>query len=175
MNIRISDTNTITYMGQMTAKPVPKTNNSSFAAAFTEADNALTKDALIKGYYKYKDYFDEAAAVNDVPVKLLVSVAFAESNFDAMATGYTGSKGIMQLMPDTVNEMDVVDPYDARESIDAGAQLLARYLDKYNGSLSLALSAYNAGPGSVERYNGVPPFAETTNYIKKIKNAMNLI
>lgn len=113
-------------------------------------------------------YFQEAADTYGVPIALIKAVAKAESNFNTQAVSSAGAQGVMQLMPGTAQGLGVEDPFDARENIMGGTKLLARNLTKYNGSVKLALAAYNAGPGNVAKYNGVPPFKETTNYIKKI-------
>lgn len=113
-------------------------------------------------------YFQEAADTYGVPIALIKAVAKAESNFNTQAVSSAGAQGVMQLMPGTAQGLGVEDPFDARENIMGGTKLLAKNLTKYNGSVKLALAAYNAGAGNVAKYNGVPPFTETINYIKKI-------
>lgn len=112
--------------------------------------------------------FEEAAAKYDLPVNLLKAVAKAESDFDANAVSACGAMGIMQLMPATAQSLKVDNPFDAEENINGGARYLSYLYNKYGGDLNLTLAAYNAGPGNVAKYDGVPPFAETQNYIKKI-------
>ena len=114
------------------------------------------------------DIFEEAASIYDVPVELLKAVAKAESNFNPNAVSHAGAIGVMQLMPGTASSLGVTNPYDARQNIMGGAKYLKSNLDRYNGDISLALAAYNAGPGSVEKYGGVPPYAETQNYVKRV-------
>ncbi len=113
-------------------------------------------------------YFQLAAIKSGVDVNLLLSVAKAESGFDTNATSHSGAMGIMQLMPFTAEEYGVSNAYSAVECIPAGASLLASLLTKYNGDISLALAAYNAGSGSVDKYNGIPPYEETQNYVQKV-------
>lgn len=111
--------------------------------------------------------FDEAAATHKVPARLLKAVAKAESNFNPNAVSHAGAVGVMQLMPGTAQSLGVSDPYNARENIMGGAKYLKENLDRF-GDESLALAAYNAGPGAVQKYDGIPPYKETQNYVKKV-------
>ena len=99
---------------------------------------------------------------------LLKSIAKAESNFNPTAVSHAGAVGIMQLMPTTAQSLGVTNSYDARQNIMGGAKYISSLLSKYNGDTSLALAAYNAGSGNVAKYGGIPPFAETQNYVKKV-------
>jgi soluble lytic murein transglycosylase-like protein len=110
----------------------------------------------------------EAAAAYSLPPELIRSVIRAESGFRADAISPAGAQGLMQLMPATAAELGVSDPFDVRQNIDGGARYLRRMLDRFDGDLRLALSAYNAGPGAVERYAGRVPFAETRNYVERV-------
>ena len=99
-------------------------------------------------------------------------MAKAESDFDTEAVSWCGAQGIMQLMPTTAESLGVEDPFDARQNITGGAKMLAYLLDDYNGNVSLALAAYNAGSGAVSRYGGVPPYNETLRYIDRINDIL---
>jgi cell wall-associated NlpC family hydrolase len=111
--------------------------------------------------------FEQAATQSGVSASLLAAVAAQESGFDPSAVSSAGAEGIMQLMPGTAASLGV-DPFDPAQAISGAAQLLAGYLQAYGGSLPLALAAYNAGPGAVARYGGVPPYPQTQAYVTDI-------
>ncbi|MDF2510710.1 MAG: hypothetical protein K0S04_576 [Herbinix sp.] len=116
------------------------------------------------------EIFDAAAEKYNVPTELLKAVGKAESNFNASAVSRCGAQGIMQLMPATARELGVNDSFDAEQNIMGGAKYISSLLNKYDGDTKLALAAYNAGSGNVRKYNGIPPFEETRNYVKKVMN-----
>ena len=112
----------------------------------------------------------EAARRTGLPPALVESVARVESNFRPEAVSPKGALGVMQLMPATARALDA-DPRDTAQNIDAGARLLRELLIKYDGNVVKALSAYNAGSGAVDRYRGMPPYAETRDYVDKVIRA----
>lgn len=121
-----------------------------------------------------KKLLDLAADRYGIPAALLHSVARTESAYRTDAVSSKGAIGVMQLMPATAAELGA-DPRNPAENIDAGARHLRDLLERYDGSAHKALSAYNAGAGAVEKYNGVPPYSETVNYVYKVLNTYHLL
>lgn len=112
--------------------------------------------------------FKKAAETYGVDEGLLISIAKNESNFRRDAKSSAGAMGIMQLMPNTAQGLGVTDAYDPEQNIMGAAKLLSGKIEQYNGNVSLALAAYSAGSGNVKKYDGIPPFTETQNYIPRV-------
>ena len=109
-----------------------------------------------------------ASAKYGVPVFLIKAVVKAESDFQARAVSSAGAQGLMQLMPETAEELGVEDPFDIDQNIDGGTRYLKKMLDLFGEDVELALAAYNAGPGTVIRYNGNVPYRETMHYVERV-------
>ncbi|MCR5700817.1 MAG: lytic transglycosylase domain-containing protein [Lachnospiraceae bacterium] len=152
------------FDAEMTIAAKPDPNPAPVNGTTAQYGNANT----VVSPEELEAYFEEASNITGIDVKLLKAVAKAESDFNPNATSGSGAMGIMQLMPDTAAGLGVTNAYDPRENIIGGAKYLAKMLAKYNGDTSLALAAYNAGPGNVDKYGGIPPFEETRKYVKRV-------
>jgi soluble lytic murein transglycosylase-like protein len=116
----------------------------------------------------YDHLITEAARTHSVDAALIRAVMRTESAFNPLVVSPAGAQGLMQLMPDLAEEMGVTNVFDPRQNVMAGAKYLRQLLDATGGNIPLTLASYNAGPGNVARYKGIPPFKETRDYVKKI-------
>lgn len=154
-----------------TAQPKTKAESRDKRAfpATAEVTVSIDSVAAIPPYLAYDDIIEEAARLHDVDADLIHAVIETESAFNPLAESPAGAQGLMQLMPSLQEELGVTNPFDPRQNVMAGAQYLKKLLDRHEGDVGLALASYNAGPTTVGRYKGVPPYKETRNYIKRIK------
>jgi soluble lytic murein transglycosylase-like protein len=169
-------------------KPVPSANTASMQAARSAAaevtqyfghDSVQSANAKIvaanaRGHQASQEEIDSsivmAAARHNVDPNLVRAVVKVESNFNSNAVSRKGAMGLMQLMPQTARSLNVKNPFDPDQNVDAGVRHLKHLLENYGGDVNLTLAAYNAGAGAVARSSGVPHFAETQNYVRRITN-----
>lgn len=143
------------------AAPAPRLPHAPVAAgssAPTRSERISPYDGLIR----------RAAKRYEIDPELVGAVIRQESGFQESARSPAGAMGLMQLMPDTARDLGVTDPFDAEQNVDGGTRFLRSLIDRYGGRVDLALAAYNAGPGAVDRYRGIPPYAQTQDYVRDV-------
>lgn len=161
--------NTATVSGTQSSDTTSADTQAASGAGSTDNTSVVSSGTTSSSSKADLDaYFEEAARTYGVDVNLLKAIAHTESNFNPNATSSSGAMGVMQLMPSTAKSLGIKDAYNARDNIMGGAKVISQHLSRYNGDVSLALAAYNAGSGNVEKYGGIPPFTETQNYVKKV-------
>lgn len=160
----------VVFLAAIIASPFDITKISSL---FDRSEDFARSGA--NGHFDEQAYIrsiaERVSVEHDIPAELLIAVIKVESSFNSRAVSRAGAKGLMQLMPATAAEMNLVNPYDPRENIRAGAGYLSKLIARYNGDWKLALAAYNAGPANVARYGGIPPYKETRQYVQKVLRA----
>jgi soluble lytic murein transglycosylase len=141
-------------------------NHGGFRRILIERKGAAGPVGAFNG--SYDSLIRTASGRHSVDADLVRAVIKAESDFNAGARSRKGAMGLMQLMPDTARLHNVIDAYNPEENVEAGVRHLRMLLDRYRGDLELSLAAYNAGSGAVEKHRGIPPFAETREYVRRV-------
>ncbi|CEK12410.1 soluble lytic murein transglycosylase-like protein [Chthonomonas calidirosea] len=156
-----------TLSGMMSSTDSPPTSIAPFPLTLQAA---LTNSSTTAPHFApyIEGLINKYAALNGLSPNLVRAVIAQESDGNPKEVSNKGAMGLMQLMPEEVQEFGVTDPFDPEQNIAAGTRLLAGLLRKFNGSLPLALAAYNAGAHAVQKYNGIPPYPETQNYVRRI-------
>jgi|HubBroStandDraft_5_1064220.scaffolds.fasta_scaffold01732_10 soluble lytic murein transglycosylase-like protein len=160
-------------------KPVPSANVRAARSAAEEVNHLLastdgSSPALLPArgrafsQQEIDAAIDQAASRHNVDPSLVRAVIKVESNFNPNAVSRKGAMGLMQLMPQTARQLNVSNPFDPEQNVDAGVRQLKQLMENYGGDVRLTLAAYNAGPGAVARSAGVPHYAETRKYVKRI-------
>ena len=139
--------------------------------AFARASTVSATGARGAAHGPYADLFNNAGAKYGVSPALLSAVAKAESNYDPRAVSPAGAQGLMQLMPGTARGLGVANSFDPAQAVDGAARMLRDLIHRF-GRTDLALAGYNAGPGAVMKYHGIPPYQETQNYVRKIMTSL---
>jgi hypothetical protein len=164
---RISDVyETPTHIRRILGAEAPTTTTTSTSAV--PSVSVANISARVSSDVPYSNLINAASARTGVPAELIAAVAKQESGFNPRAVSPVGAQGLMQLMPGTAKGLGVTNSFDPAQAIDGGSRMLRSLLVKFDGRVDLALAGYNAGAGAVQRYDGVPPYPETRNYVKDI-------
>lgn len=146
-------------------------NQTSGSVTSAQSTSTTSTGQAVSG--DFASLINQAAQKYDVDPGLVQAVIKAESNFNPNAVSSAGALGLMQLMPATASGLGVTDPLDPAQNIDGGVHFLSQLLSHYNGNVRLAVAAYNAGPGAVDKYNGIPPYQETQTYVNRVLGYFN--
>ncbi|MBN1968061.1 MAG: transglycosylase SLT domain-containing protein [Candidatus Delongbacteria bacterium] len=181
---KISESNDIgiasTMYKQLTGKEMNPEDKKDIRPISSEdriSESVLSNGSLLRGFsisnplkdtLKYENLIEKYADEYGVDSTLVKSVIYNESGGNYRAVSSAGAKGLMQLMDGTSEDMGVSNPFRPADNIQGGVKYLSKLLKKYNNDIELTLAAYNAGPGNVDKYGGIPPFKETINYVKKV-------
>lgn len=153
---------------QLAGGPPDSSFASTLASAMNETPLAPTQGPNVIPPPQIEQLVDANAGRWGVDPALVKAIIANESGFNANATSKTGAQGLMQLEPATANELGVSNPYDPAQNVAGGTRYIRGLLDRFHGDVRLAVAAYNAGAGAVEKYGGIPPYAETQSYVANV-------
>ena len=160
---------TANFAATLASASSPTATAAAAPATATLASTASTGPSALPAGTPYGAEITAAAQRNGLDPALLAGLIKQESGFNPNAGSPAGAQGLCQLMPGTARGLGVTDLHDPVQSIEGGAKYLAQQLKTFHGDIARALAAYNAGPGAVQRYGGVPPYAETQNYVRAVQ------
>ncbi len=158
------------YKIVVTSKKEREAPDSPAPTSFAASSMAPAQKFLLPNDETFSKYINEAAETHGIDPYLIKSVIKAESDFDPQALSSKGAQGLMQLIPSTARMVGCKDPFNPRQNILGGSNYLKMMLKRFDGKVDLALAAYNAGPGNVDKHGGIPPFRETQNYVRKVRH-----
>lgn len=166
-----------TVLSEQSTKAQQAAATTAAASTATTAEPTYAGSVVftgkLEGANKYSAIIEKAAKQYNLDPKLIASIMKQESNFNNTVKSHAGAAGLMQLMPGTAKYVGVTNTLDPEQNIMGGAKYLRMMLDQFDGNLTTALAAYNAGPGNVKKYGGIPPFKETQNYVVKVQGYYN--
>lgn len=157
---------------QKNNKTSEEKNKTPEVHPFLKVESDENNQKLNSGKIKIDDAILQASQKYKISEDLIRAVISVESNYDQYAVSKSGAMGLMQIIPKTSLDLGLEKPFDIYENIDAGVKYLKSLLTRYNGDLEKSLAAYNAGPENVDKFNGIPDFTETKEYVKKIKDIL---
>ena len=158
---KVLKNSTTVKFGDLTTNPSTRVNAQLYTAQATGSEKLTPRQ-------KIQEIVSRMSKKHGVDEKLVNALIKQESGFNPNAKSKVGAMGLMQLMPSTAKGLGVTNPMDPEQNVEGGVKYLKSMLNKYNGNIILALAAYNAGPGAVDKYDGVPPYKETQNYVRSI-------
>jgi hypothetical protein len=159
--------------GTLVVSNKPRADHGEMTTYEVQGSASVRASRPALGPTRFNDTIEDQSAKQGVSPDLVRAVIQAESAFNPIAVSPKGAMGLMQLMPATAREYGVSDPFHPEQNITGGVRYLKSLLERYDDNVELALAAYNAGPGNVEKYGDVPPFPETRRYVKKVAKATN--